>query len=340
VVVLNIPTGYFSDLFGRKKSLILAGSFLTLGTFIYSLGHNFNQFLVAEILYGMGISLIAGTDSALVYDTLKDLKQEELYKKIIGNALFYGLIAISVASIIGGFIGKINLRWTFYAMLPFTILLVPLSISMHEPKRYKIIFKKEQIYKLLEAIKFIFIKNKKVRWLIVYSGIIVGFNQTALWLYQPYFKLSGLDIAYFGFVFAAFNIVAAISSKYAHKLEEKLGQKYSLIMLVFLLSISYILMSNFVYLFSFSFAFLQQFIRGFYRPVITDYINKITHSNIRATVLSAQDLIGRLFYAVIIPFVGWFADIYSLLQTLTIVGITTIVVGTTILLILHKDRVI
>lgn len=57
-------------------------------------------------------------------------------------------------------------------------------------------------------------------------------------------------------------------------------------------------MSNFIYLFSFSFAFIQQFVRGFSKPVITDYINKLVSSDIRATVLSAQNLVGRLFYAV------------------------------------------
>ena len=61
----------------------------------------------------------------------------------------------------------------------------------------------------------------------------------------------------FGIVFASFQIVAALTSKYAHILEERIGQRYSLIMLVVLLVMSYVLMSNFIFLFSFSFAFLQ-----------------------------------------------------------------------------------
>jgi len=338
VVVLEIPTGYFADIFGRRKSLIFAASFLALGSFAYSLGYNFYQFLIAEILLAFGVSLVSGTDSALVYDTLKDLKQEKLYKKIWGNAIFYYLIATSIACVIGGFIGKINFRWTFYAMLPFMILLIPLSFSLKEPKRHKFIFKRDYLFELFKILKVSLIKNKKIRWLIIYSAIIVGFNSAVLWFYQPYFKLSGLDIFYFGFVFAAFNIVAAISSKYAHQIEEKIGPKYSLFMLVVLVGVSYFLMSNFIYLFSFSFAFLQQFVRGFSKPVITDYINKLTSSDIRATVLSAQNLVGKLFYAAIIPFAGWFADVYTLTQALTVLGITTFVAGITILVILHKVK--
>ena len=89
---------------------------------------------------------------------------------------------------------------------------------------------------------------------------------------------------YFGFVFAGFNAVSAFTSKYAYKLEEKIGQKYSLIMLVFLVGISYLLMSSFVFLFSFSFCFLQQFVRGYLITVVNEYVNKLANSSIRATI--------------------------------------------------------
>ncbi len=340
VVLLEIPTGYFADVFGRKNSLIIASVFLTLGIFAYSLGYNFYQFLIAEMLWAFGVSFVSGTDSAFIYDTLKDMKQEKHYKRIWGNLIYYSLIATSVASIIGGYIGKINFRWTFYAMLPFLVLLVPLSLSLNEPKRHKLIFKEGYLIELFKILRFSFVENIKLRWLMLYSAIIVGFNSAVLWIYQPYFKLTGVDVFYFGFIFAAFNVVAAISSKYAHYIEEKIGQRYSLMLLILLISGSYFLMSNFIYLFSFSFAFLQQFVRGFSRPVITDYINKLTNSKIRATVLSAQNMVGRLFYAAIIPFVGYIADVYTLIQALLILGVTSFVFGMIFLLILYKDKII
>lgn len=336
LVSLELPTGYFADIFGRKKTLILGGAFMTLAILFYSLGYNFYQFLIVEIFFAFGMSLISGSDSAFLYDTLKDLKKEDLYKKICGNSLFYSLIFLALANIVGGFLGKINLRWPFYLSIPFFALSIPIAISMQEPKRHKPIFKKGYIYDLLKIIKDLIIDNKKVKWIIIYSAVIIGFNQAALWLYQPYFKLTGLDISYFGIVFAAFQIVAAISSKYAHKIEKKLGQKTSLVMLAILVSASYFLMHNFIYLFSFSFAFIQQFVRGFSKIVFTDYINKSTSSEIRATVLSAQSLLARLFYALIIPIIGWVVDIYSLVQALWVLGITSLVCGVAVLAVMSR----
>lgn len=333
IVLLEVPTGYFADIFGRKKSLVYSGFFLFFAVVAYAIGMNFYHFLIAEVLWAFGLSLISGSDSALMYDTLKDLKREDEYKKIWGHSVFLLLTAIAVANILGGFIGKIDFRWTFYVMLPFLALLIPLSLSMHEPKRHKLIFQRGYLWELFKIIKYSLLQNKKLRWLMLYAGIAYAFNQSALWFYQPYFSLSGLDIVHFGFIFASFQIVAAITSKYSYKIEEKLGEKYSLILLIVLIGTSYILMSNFVYLFSFTFAFLHQFVRGFSKVVITDYINKLTKSEIRATILSAKNMIGQLIYAIIIPIAGWIADVYSLLQALTVLGISTFVIGGIILIL-------
>ena len=340
VVALEVPTGYFADIFGRKKSLILGGIFWTLGLILYSLGFNFFEFLIAELALAIALSFRSGADSAFIYDSLAEHKKETEYKKIWGNAMFIRVIAMAVSVTLGGFMAKFGLRLTIYASIPFMALQIPLAILMKEPKRCKKIIKKGYFIKLLKIVKYTFVNNPKLKWLIIYAGIIFGFNQAALWLYQPYFVFTNLDIVYFGIVFAGFNIVSAFTSKYAYKIESKLGQRYSLMMLLFLVSISYLLMSNFIFLFSFSFCFLQQFVRGFFHIVISEYINKLTSSDIRATVLSAQNLLGRLFYAAIIPIIGWIADVYTLIQALTVLGITVFVLGSISLIFLKRVKVI
>lgn len=339
-VILEIPSGYFADIYGRKTTLIIAGFMGLAAMTAYSQGHNFTHFLIAEIFFALHVSFISGTASAFIFDTLQNLGEEKQYKKIWGNALFYGLLALAFSNTLGGFIAKLDLRYTFYASIPFFALIIPLLFTLNEPQRHKIIVEKGYTQELIGILKISLIQNKKLRWIILYSGVIYAFNQSALWLYQPYFKVTGLDIAYFGIVFASFQIVAAFSSKFAHKIEEKLGKKYSLIMLTILVGVSYLLMSNFIFLFSFTFCFIQQFVRSFKNTAVTDYINQLTTSSMRATVLSAESFIGRLVYAAIIPVFGWIADIYSITQALAIMGVTTVLSGTVILIILKKDKVI
>ena len=340
VVILEIPTGYFADVYGRRKSLILGALMMAIAMFVYSISNGFWDFLIGEIFFALAISLISGADSAFVYDSLRDLGREKEYQKVFGNIIFYGLIALAVSNIIGGLVGKINLRLPWQIAIPFFSLAVLIAISMQEPRRYKAIIKKGYFLEILRILKFSLVENQKLKWLIIYSGVIFGFNQSVLWTYQPYFQLGGVDILYFGFIFASFQLVAAFTSKYAYFLEERIGQKFSLVMLVVLLAGSFLLMSNFVFLFSFSFAFLQQFVRGFREVVIKDYINKIATSDIRATVLSVESLGGRLIYALVVPFVGWIVDVYSLLQALFILGITSLIFGVIALVFLRRVRVL
>ncbi len=340
IVALEIPTWYYADLHGRKKSIIISAITLFFAMITYSLWHNFFHFLVAETLFAFSVSFSSGALSALVYDTLQDLWQEKSYKKIWWNIMFYQTLALSFANVIGWFIAKYDLRYTLYASIPFMLVMIPITFFLSEPQRHKTIIKEWYLKELFNILKIALVENKKLRWIIVYSGIIYAFNWSALWFYQPYFKITWLDIAYFGIVFACFQLFSAFSSKYAHILEEKIWEKYSLYMLVILVSISYLLMSNFIFLFSFSFCFIQQFVRWYRSTVINEYVNKLTTSNIRATVLSAESFIGRLIYAIILPVFWWIADVYTLIQALTVIWITSIVSGIIILLFLRKDKVI
>ncbi len=340
LICFEIPTGYFADVYGRRKSMLISGAGLFLGMLTYSLGDNFSEFLAAEFLFAVGLSFYSGTSSAFIYDTLKDLKQEKRYKKVWGNAKFFGLLALAVSNIIGGFIGKIDLRLALVMSLPFMFALIPITLSFIEPMRHKIIVARGHFSKLKDTLRFAFVDNIRLRWLIMYAAIVIGFNNAGLWLYQPYFKLTGIDIAYFGIIFASFQIVAAISSKYAHRIENKLGQKLSLIMLIVVMVVGYFLLSKIVFIFSFAFIYLFQFVRGFSEPVLSDYVNKLTRSEIRATVLSINNLVERIVYALIIPFIGWIADVYSITQALMITGISALVYGIVVLVILRKDKVI
>ena len=74
----TITTGFFADIYGRRLSLFF-GSILTfLGYLIFSFYSGFNEFFIAEIFLGIGGSLISGADSALIYDTLLELKKDYL----------------------------------------------------------------------------------------------------------------------------------------------------------------------------------------------------------------------------------------------------------------------
>ena len=70
-------------------------------------------------------------------------------------------------------------------------------------------------------------------------------------------------------------------------------------------------------------------VRGLATPVMRTYINDITPSNMRATVLSVRSFCIRVTFAIMAPMLGWIADIYTLEQSFLLLGV---IVGITSLL--------
>lgn len=338
VILLEVPSGYFADRYGRKVSLTLASVFATIGITAYSLGHGFIDFLIGETLWAVGVSLVSGADSAMFYDTLVEIGDEQKYKEMWGKASSYYMISAGVAAILGGLIADYNLRWALFAQIPIFASMIPLAYSLKEPEHHKEVSEEES--KTMKTVVTEVFQRKRLRNLVLYGAFIYAALQTAFWFYQPYFKLSGLDVAAFGFIFAGFNVVSALSSKYAHSIEDRLGKKISLVLLMVLVVASLSLMSSFVFILSFGFIALQQFVRGFSKPVISDYINKIVESSNRSTILSTHSLLGRVFMSVSMPVFGFLSDLYSITQALSLLAVTVFAVGSVFLLLLHTEDII
>ena len=84
-VALEVPSGYLADVWGRKRCIV-AGCVLFFGGYLcYSLTSTFAAFLVAEILLGIGQTMINGADSALLYDTSVHHGRENLYLRYEGR---------------------------------------------------------------------------------------------------------------------------------------------------------------------------------------------------------------------------------------------------------------
>ena len=89
ILMLEIPSGYLADVIGRKRTLILGAVFLPAGLCIYAFTGTFYLFVLAEFVIAISNSMRSGCDSAIIYDTLIQMKQESEYKKFEGKSIFF-----------------------------------------------------------------------------------------------------------------------------------------------------------------------------------------------------------------------------------------------------------
>lgn len=338
VIIFEIPSGYFSDIIGRKTTIIVASFLSFIGFAVYSVSYGFYGLLIAELILGLGSSLLSGTDSALLYDTLVFSNREHEYKKIEGKMMSVGNFSEGIASFFGGFIALASLRTPFYFETFLIFFTIPMAFTLIEPPRQKLKNKDGAFKEILKIVKYSIHGNKEIKWLIFYSGFIGASTLTMVWFIQPYFTLVGLPLAYFGIAWGILNLLVGVFALYAHKIELFVGRKNALISLIFISFIGYTILGLLDSLWAIIFIALFYFVRGINGPILKDYVNKLISSDMRATVLSVKNLFGRLVFAIIGPFVGWLSDVYSLQFALISSGSIFLFFGIITLLFLHKHK--
>ncbi len=320
IVFLEIPSGYAADKWGRKNTMII-GSFLgTLGFVIYSLSYGFAGFLIAEIVLGVGQSFISGSDSALLYDSLKHQKKQNDYMKLEGRVVSVGNFAETIAAIVGGLLASISLRTPFYAQIIVAFMAIPASLLLVEPQRKKI-SENKNIKNILSIVKKSLLTDYKLKWTIFMSSIIGVSTLTMAWFVQPFLKELKFDVFKISFIWAILNLTVGFVTLFAYKIELLLKQKRTLLLIVFGILSGYLFTAYFYTKISIIFLVIFYMIRGIATPVLKDYINKITDSDIRATVLSVRNFVIRIGFAIVGPALGWFSDVYTLKFSLYISGL-------------------
>lgn len=326
IVVLEIPSGYMADVIGRRKTLIFGVIFGTAGFATYSLSHGFTGFLVAEVILGIGQSCISGADSAILYDSLLEKGHREKYTRYEGRVTSLGNVAEAVAGILGGLLAGITLRVPYIAQTVVTLMALPAAITLKEPAR-KVPLIKASFMEILRIANFALFRDRPLRRNIFFSAITGTATLTMAWFAQPFFEYSRIDIVWFGLLWTSLNFTVAITSYSAHYFERRLGRTRSILLIAILIPCGYLALGQFHEPTGLIILYLFYLVRGFATPVLKDYINRLTSSHIRATVLSVRNFIIRLLFAITGPLFGWIKDLYSLPEALTLAGIIFLVLS-------------
>ena len=330
VALFEIPSGFFSDIYGRRLSLVY-GSILTfIGYLIFSFFSGFNEFFIAEIFLGIGGSLISGADSALIYDTLLELEEDSDYTKIEGKNYGIGNISEGLAGILGGFLAVTSLNLPVYIQTAVLFFSIPIAYSLVEPKSS---FKLAKSFKsILLVVKETFSNKSKLKWYIIYSSAMGIGTLSIAWFVQPFLMEINTPLVYYGIIWASLNIIAGITSYYSYFF----NSSNILIVISLMMIISLIALGFNISLYGFIFIVAIYIIRGIITPNLRNLININSTSERRATVLSLRSFVIRISFAVIAPILGYVTDVYDISYVFYSLAL---IVGITSLLAVYKLKI-
>lgn len=325
VLVLEVPSGYFSDLFGRKKTLMTASVFHCLGFGVMAFAPDFWGMVVAEVFIAVAISLFSGTDLSLLYDSIAGLEKGGAPIKRVGQNVFFRQAGESVAGLVGGWLVLYHFEAPAWAQALVGVMPLLIAGTLYEPPREKL-DKKKHRDNLKHIARSLFGQSLLLN-LILISGIFYSFvTLIAVWAFQEYWREVEIPLHMFGYLWFAINITVGVTARYAHKIEKRLGSVAVLLIMGAFPIVGFFGLSWVQAAWGAVFCLLFQVVRGLNSVVLADGLNKRIGSEMRATANSIMGLGTRILMIGLGPVVGWMIDTKGLSEANSFLGFMYIAV--------------
>ena len=322
----EVPTGMFSDRISRKWCLVIASIIVIPSMFFVITSQSFVVVLISVVLDGISKAFVSGTDTAMLYDSLKAANRESEFHKVLGRTRWYSSWASATGGILGGLLASLSLSIPFWVAFGIIFPVLFVRLALKEPPRFaESVSREPQFLHLKESLQYCV--SRQSGYFVMYAALLTPFVTMSFALWQPYLKLISLPVAYFGIFYAVESLICGFVSRQSASVEKRIGMSRSLLYIPLLLGLGFLLQSQFIFIFGMLFILLHSVSESYMKPTLETYINVRIPSSRRATVLSLKSMVSSLKYAVLAPFLGLAIDVYSLRTGLLALGIIVVLVG-------------
>lgn len=246
ILGLGVSSGALSDRWSRKNVLALCALALVLNTVIWALATSFLGFLVGVVFGAIAWVLHSGTNTAILYDSLKENGQQNHYEKYLARQRAIGGLSFMIAATLGGIIGQnFGIEATFWWSIPALVLAFFTALSIREPSFHRSTGEVDYFTHIKQTFSFLIAKPK----LKVLSQIVTITMAIVLLVdeyIQLYAEFIGLSIAAIGIVGAIDGLNFSLSNLAAEPLGKRFKHQHLYGVLLLLMVLGLLLAVNFV----------------------------------------------------------------------------------------------
>ncbi len=312
-LLMDVPTGMFADRFGKKLSLFFAFVLYSAGLLCLVFFPYLAGFLIAALLLGLSDAFYSGSLEAMIYESLLPEGRNSHFSHVMANEKSLHFLAIFAASILGGYLYLIEPVLPFILMAGLYLIGCIGVTFLTEPKIDS--ENNDPIESLKESVRGIglLFSTSTVRALIIPLLIISSVYFIAAQLMDESFlvaqKLTSIEI---GYVFGIGALLAAFFSQVGRFVLSRFTIG------VVVLAVSVILLLSFILsgVYGTAVIVFAVLIRGAIDPLLRNatsvFINSITASKNRVTVLSAFSLLMQLPFIFGFYFFGFVMEKFSI----------------------------
>jgi MFS family permease len=319
IATFEVPSGYIADVWGRRLAILLGAAFSAVGFLYLWRADSFADFLLYEVILGIGFSLISGADLALLYDTEVYLQERDAPGGATPGKSLSRLISVeAAASGLAGIVASLLLLWSLQTVVLAQALigLLPLCLAftlVEAPRPQVELGHRDNTRSILELLLF---GQPVVLWTACAIAVFGLLAVYVFWIYQVYWEFQGVPIDSFGYIWAAFAFTVSLAARYASALEQRLGTRGVLCLIgaLPLLGLTgMILGAGWI---GVVFGFAMQVSRGLGMSLFYEALNRRVPGSFRATVNSLVSFAVRVIFIGTGPLLGHALDSMGVTATL------------------------
>jgi MFS family permease len=325
IVILcgEVPSGLLSDLWGRKKTLLLGSTLKAVSFSLLPLWSNYEGFLFYHLTMGIALSMISGGDVALLYEWhLAAGGERSRGTAVLGNMKLAGQTGAAASALLGGAVVTLSYGHLLWANAILSWIPMLLVLGVTEPPAALAEGKKRKRSEDLKAILSTTLGRDGATRFVFFNLIASGAaGLVMVWTHQKYWQDSGLPLAYFGVLFASYNLIFGFAGRAAALATTRYGQRTVFTAVGVLPVIACLGMASFSGWGGILLGTLGQIGRGLGSVVFLNTLNEKISSAFRATVISMAQLGTRASFALLGPIVGYGIDAWGLQSVLSALGV-------------------
>ncbi len=327
IVVLEAPSGYFADIFGRRNALLIGSVIHGLGYFYLNFVDDFGGLVLFEIAMGVSMSLLSGADLALLYDTQKALEKEQEQESEHSSSIAHLGFMRSGAEALGALVGGLLAMWSFDLMIvvqsAIAWMCFALALVVVEPP-YRSDEGNSPRIQIGEILRHLFNGDPILRQVVIAIPLYSLATFHVAWLVQPYWEQQGLSLAWFGVLWCAQSLSVALANKFGFAIERRYGAAASLVLIGSMPIIGHFGMAALQGWAGIAIGMLLFASRGLTQVILVNALNRRVPSEFRATANSFTSFLFRLSFITTGPLVGYVAEVFGMQSALTVLGVCSI----------------
>ena len=215
----ELPTGIFSDIVGRKKTIIYGALASVFSLLFFALGDSFTMLAVGGLFAGLAESLFSGNNDAFLYDTLNEANQKEEYAHVSGRVRSMFQLGLGISALLASVFTGISLAFVMWISIIPQIICFFIALFFVEPKVHADNVSANIFDHLKEALMK-FKENYKLRTLSIVSMLDFGIGET-MHQFSPAFLVTVWPVWALGIARTLSHAFCFFGFRYAGKLIKK-----------------------------------------------------------------------------------------------------------------------